>query len=124
MACSFLAARNTRSNEEKSLRFKFFGAADRIGIMGVSTIDDDITFLQVRLEEFDEVIDRRSSLYQKNDFARFLELRDELLYGMCALDVCTFASRTMRSYLGGSMRQIKPFASFARKASTLDVVRL
>jgi hypothetical protein len=58
--------------------------------MRVSTIDNNITFLQVGLEEFDEVIDRRSSLYQKNDFSGFLKLRYELLDGMGALDVCTF----------------------------------
>jgi hypothetical protein len=90
MACPFFTTRNTGADEEKALRFKLFGAADRIGIMGITAIDDDITLLQVRLKQFDEVIDCRSSFYQEDDFAGFLQLRNELLDRMCTLDIGTF----------------------------------
>ena len=47
--------------------------------MGVTTINDDIARLEVRDELLDEGVNCRTSLDEKDDFARALELGTELL---------------------------------------------
>jgi hypothetical protein len=47
--------------------------------MRVSAIDDDVARFHVRSEEFDEVINGWTSLDEKNDLARFLEARTQVL---------------------------------------------
>ena len=47
--------------------------------MGVTTVDDDIARLEVGDELFDEGVDCRTSLDEKDDFAGALELGTELL---------------------------------------------
>ena len=55
--------------------------------MGVTTIDDDVTRLEMGDELANEVIDSRASLDEKNDFTRSLEFFAELLYRECTDDV-------------------------------------
>lgn len=47
--------------------------------MRVATVDDDISLLEVRLEERDKVVDGRSGLDEENDLAGSLELAAKLL---------------------------------------------
>ena len=47
--------------------------------MGVTTIDDDIARLEMRDELLDEGVNCRTSLDEKDDFARALERGTELL---------------------------------------------
>ena len=55
--------------------------------MGVTTIDDDVTRLEMGDELSNEVIDSRAGLDEKNDFTRSLEFFAELLYRECTDDV-------------------------------------
>ena len=84
---ALLASRNTRSDEEKTVGLQLFGATDGIRVVRIATIDNNISFLEVRNELIDEVIDCLAGLDEENDLAGPLELRDELLNGVCSLDV-------------------------------------
>lgn len=89
MTSTLLTTGDTRANEQEALDLEFLRAADGVRIMGISAIDDDVAFLEVRLELGDEAVDRRTSLDEEDDFAGTLELGDKLLDGVCALDLGT-----------------------------------
>jgi hypothetical protein len=95
MASTLFTARNTRANKEKTLGLELFGASDRIRIVGVTTINDDIALLKVRHQLSDEIIDGRAGLDKKNDFAGTLKFGGELLDRVGTLDVCAL-SREIR----------------------------
>lgn len=86
MTGTLLTARDTGANEKETLGLELLGATDRIGIVGVTAIDDDVALLEERLKLADEAVDGGTGLNKENDFARALELRDELLNGVSALD--------------------------------------
>ena len=71
---TFFTPRNTRANKEETLGFEFLCAANRIGVVRVTTIADDVTLLELRRKLFDESIDSSTSLDKKDDFAGLLEL--------------------------------------------------
>ena len=77
----------TGANEKKTFRFQLCGAADRIRVMGVSAVDDDIAFTKERNQLIDENIDCCTSLDKKDDFTRGLKFGDQLLGRMSTLDV-------------------------------------
>lgn len=89
VASTLLTARDTRPNEEQALGLEFLGAANGVGIVGVTAVDDDVARLKVGLELLDEIVNSLASLHEENNLARALELGDELLDGVRALDVCT-----------------------------------
>ena len=96
MTGTFLTARDTGADEEKALGLELLGAADRVGVVRVTTVNDDIALLKVGDELLDESIDSRASLDEEDDLAGALELRAELLDGPCADDVGTYAKREAR----------------------------
>lgn len=55
--------------------------------MGVSTIDDDIALFQIGFQLFNELINSVSRLYEKNDLARTLELRNQFLDTVSTLNL-------------------------------------
>ena len=85
---TFLTTRNTRTNEEETLRFELLCSANRIGVVRVATIDDDVTLLEIWFELFDEVIDSRTGFDQKDDLSWFFEFGAQFLDGMSSLDIC------------------------------------
>jgi hypothetical protein len=100
MTSTLLTTRHTRADEKKALGLKFLGAADGIRVVGVTTIDDDITLLQVGLELLNEAVDSRTSLDEKNDLARALEFSAELLDRVCALDLGAYSEGELESVIG------------------------
>jgi hypothetical protein len=95
----------------------------------VSTVDDDVSLLEERLELGDEVVDSGSGLDEENDLPRRLELEAELLDGLRTQDglACTIGERiqsSARARGGTEGRRDRPLASLARKWSTLETVRL
>jgi hypothetical protein len=87
---TLLTTRDTRTDEEEALGLELLGAADRIGVMRVTTIDDNVALLKVGLELADEAVNGRTSLDKEDNLARALELRDELLNRVGALDLGTW----------------------------------
>src|SRR5690625_2114638 len=57
VASTFLTTRNTGSDESDALVGQVFGATVRIGVMGVTTTDDDVTGFDVWEDGLDEVVD-------------------------------------------------------------------
>jgi hypothetical protein len=76
---SLLSSRDSRANKEQSLGLESGGAADRVGEVRVSTIDDDVALFEERLELLDEAVDGVSGLDEEDDLAGRLELLAELL---------------------------------------------
>ena len=87
VAGTLLTAGNTRTDEEKALGLELLRAADRVGVVGVTTVNDDIALLKERHELVNESIDGGTSLDEEDNLARALELRDKLLDRVRALDV-------------------------------------
>jgi len=84
---TLLTTRDTRADEKEAFGFKLLGATDGIRVVRVTTIDDDVTLLQVGLELLDETVDSRTSLDEEDDLARALEFCAEFLDGVCTLNV-------------------------------------
>ena len=74
MACTLLATGDTSPNEKDALSFTLLRTADGVGVMGITTINDDVALLEIGDQLSDEIIDSRSSLNENNNFARTLEL--------------------------------------------------
>lgn len=61
--------------------------------MRVTPVYDDVAFFQVWLQLGDEAVDCRASLDEKDYLAGTLELGNELLNGVRALDFGTFTGK-------------------------------
>ena len=81
MSSTLFAAGDTRADEEETLCFEFLTAADGIGIVGITTIDDDVTRLHIFDELLDEGVDGSAGLDKENDFAGLFEFGAELFDG-------------------------------------------
>ena len=84
---ALLTAGNTGTNEEEALGLELLGATDRVRVVRVTAVNDDVTLLEVRQELLNEGIDGRTSLDEKDDLARTLQLGAELLDRVSTLDV-------------------------------------
>jgi hypothetical protein len=62
-------------------------SSDRVGVVRVSTINDDVTLLEVRLELTDEVVNGLTGLDEEDDSPGLGELGAELLDGVGTNDV-------------------------------------
>lgn len=89
MSGTFLATRDTGTNEQEALCLEFLGAADGVGVMRITTVYDDVTLFKVGFELRDEAVDCRTGFDKEDDLARTLELGDELLDGVRPLDLGT-----------------------------------
>lgn len=66
-------------------------SADRVRVVRVTAIDDDVALLEMRLELADEVVDGPAGLDEEDYPARFLELGAKLLDGVGADDIGAWA---------------------------------
>lgn len=123
MSGTFLSSGNTRTNKEQAFGLEFLGASDGIGIVRVSTVDNNVTRLEMGHKLLDEVIDCLTGLDEKNNFSGTLQLGDELLDGVSTLDFGSCSADKICE-IGDIRSRHRPFASLARKWSTLLVVRL
>ena len=92
MARAFFATRHTAADVQEALCLNLLASALRVWEVGVTTINNDISFLEVRQKLLNESIDRLSS--ETNSSTEW------------------------------APTTLVPLASFARKSSTLLVVRL
>ena len=85
---TFLTTRDTGANEEQALGFELVGAADGVGVVRVTTVNDDITLLDATLvqEELNEVVDGLAGHDEHHHTAGLLELGAELLDGVSTND--------------------------------------
>lgn len=86
---TLLTTRDTRADEEEALGLELLGAADGVRVVRVTTIDDDVTRLEVGLKLVDEVVDSGTRLDEKHNFSGLLELCNKLFNRVCALNLGT-----------------------------------
>jgi hypothetical protein len=79
---TLLTTRDTSTNEAKTLLFEVLGAAVGVGIVRVTTVDDNVAGIAVGEELLNEVVDSRASHDKQHHTARPLELGTELLDGV------------------------------------------
>ena len=87
LAGTLLTARDTGTDEADTLGLKVLSAAVGVGVVGVATVNDNVTLLKTVLEEeLNEVIDGLAGHDEEHHAAGSLELGDELLDAVCAND--------------------------------------
>lgn len=95
--------------------------------MRITAVNNDITLFKVGDELLDKGVNGITSLDKEDDFAWLLQLGNEFLNGVSTLNICTWGVK-IPSIKPRDEKEAKrnnqPFASLARKLSTLEVVRL
>ena len=66
---ALLAARDARSDKEQALGLELLGAADRVGVVRVAAVNDDVALFEVGLELADKVVDGLAGLDEEDDAA-------------------------------------------------------
>jgi len=84
---TLLTTGNTGTDKEQALGLELVSSADRVGVVRVSTVNDDVALLEVRLELCDKVVDGLTGLDEEDDSTGGLEALAELLDGVGADDV-------------------------------------
>ena len=79
---TLLTTRDTGTDKQETLGLELLGSSDRVRVVRVTTVNDDVTLLKVGLELSDEVIDGLTGLDKEDDSSRGLELGAELLDGV------------------------------------------
>ena len=132
---TLLTTRDTGADEEETLGLELVGSSDRVGVVRVTTVNDNVTLLEVRLELADEVVDGLAGLDEEDDSPGSLELGAELLdrVGTDNVGSCEGKGENQEGMQGRREKEISaghetwmcrniPLASFSRKWSTLEVV--
>ena len=99
MAGTLLSSRNTRTNKQETLRLELPSPADRVGIVRVTAINDDITLLEMGNELLNKGVNSITSLYEEDNFAWFFQLCNELLNRVSTLDVGALKEKGMSAGL-------------------------
>ena len=87
VASTFLTTGNTGTDKEQALGLELVSSADRVGVVRVSTVNDDVALLEVGLELADEVVYGLTGLDEEDDSPWGLELGAQLLDGVGADNV-------------------------------------
>lgn len=93
MTSALLSSRYSRTNEQEALIFELFGPSDRVGVVGVTTINDDVTLFEKGNELLDEGVDGSTSLDKEDDFSWPLELGNEFLDGVSTLNIGAYKAK-------------------------------
>lgn len=76
---TLLTTRDTGTDKQETLLLELVSSSDGVRVVRVSTIDDDVTLLEVGLELSNEVVDGLTGLDEEDDSSRGLELGAKLL---------------------------------------------
>eukprot|EP00754_Rhynchopus_humris_P042950 Rhum_TRINITY_DN286_c0_g1::Rhum_TRINITY_DN286_c0_g1_i1::g.658::m.658 len=85
---ALLATADAGTDEEQAALGERLRAADRVGEVGVASVDDDVAHLEVRDELVDEVVDGLAGLHHEHDLAGALQAAAHVLRRRGAHDVC------------------------------------
>lgn len=75
---SFFAAADADAHETDAFGFKLSNAAVGVGVMRVSTVDDEVVFVEQRSELADNGVDDRPGGHKQHNVARRFELGEEI----------------------------------------------
>jgi len=134
---ALFTSRDTTADKTNTLFGQVLCTAVGIGVVGVTTINDDVTLLDATLveEQLNEVIDRLSSHDEHHHAAGLLQLLHELLDGVCAnnrlalslivqepIDLCdgSIESNNSESMVSGIEDQVLTHDSKADEAEIPD----
>jgi hypothetical protein len=84
---TLLTTGDTGTDKEETLGLEVVGSSDRVGVVRVSTVDDNVSLLEERLELLNKGVDGLSGLDEEDDLSRSLELGAELLNRVSSDDV-------------------------------------
>ena len=84
---TLLTTRDTGTDEQETLGLELLGPSDRVGVVRVTTVNDDVALFEERLELLNEAVDGGSGLDQQNDLSGSLKLFAKLLDGVGTDDV-------------------------------------
>lgn len=84
---TLLTTRDTGTDKEQALGLELVGSSNRVGVVRVSTINDDIALLEVWLELTDKVVNGLTGLDEEDDSPGSSELLAKLLNGVGTNDV-------------------------------------
>jgi hypothetical protein len=84
---TLLTTRDTRTDEQEALGLEFVSSSDRVRVVRVTTVNDDVALLEVWLELSNKVVDGLTGLDEEDDSPGSLELRAELLNRVSADNV-------------------------------------
>jgi hypothetical protein len=76
---TLLTTRDTGTDKEQALGLELVGSSDRVGVVRVTTVNDDVALLEVGLELADEVVYGLTGLDEEDDSPWGLELGAQLL---------------------------------------------
>lgn len=78
---------DTGTDEQETLGLELLGPSDRVWVVRVTTVNDDVALFKERLELLNEAVDGGSGLDQQDNLSGSLELLAELLDGVSTDDV-------------------------------------
>ena len=89
---AFLATGDAGADVEQTFAFDIFSAADRVGIVAVATVDNDVAFFEVGDDLFDERVHRGAGLHEHHYLARAFEVGAQLFDAVASDKVFVFSS--------------------------------
>jgi hypothetical protein len=98
IASTFLTTRDTGADEKNTLLLKVFSAANGVREVRVTTVNDDITLLEVGKELLDEIVNGRTSLDKEHDLAWALKLGAKFLDGVSSNNLGAYEERGKIQY--------------------------
>jgi hypothetical protein len=114
---TLLTTRDTGTDKEQALGLELVGSSDRVRVVRVTTVNDDVALLEVGLELADEVVHGLTGLDEEDDSPWGLELGAQLLDGVGADNVgaCSWSAiesrvwRRLRLTLGLVLKEVVDF---------------
>jgi hypothetical protein len=110
---------NTGSDKSDVLAGQVFRTAVRIGVVGVTAINDDVAIFNATLvqEKLDEVVNGLAGHDEHHHTARLLELRDEVFDRLCAhnglaLCLCVASAPSARIVLKMNLTIVQELINF------------
>jgi len=96
VAGTLLSSGNTGTDEQEALPLKLLGPSDRVGVVGVTAVNDNVTLLEMGDELLNKGVNGRTGLDKENYFAWPFQFGSELLDGVGALDIGTYKGKRPR----------------------------
>jgi hypothetical protein len=90
---TLLSSRNTGTNEQETLLLELLGPSDGVGVVGVTAINNNITFLEMGDELSNERVNGVAGFDEEDNFAWPLQLSNKLLDRVSTLDVGTYKAK-------------------------------
>lgn len=106
MSGTFLTTGNTGTDKQETLGLEFLGPSDRVGVVRVTTVDDNVALFEERFKLLDKAVYSGTGLDQQDDLSGSLELLAKLLDGVGTDNIGVTYSVPSRVNILMKMRQL------------------